>query len=36
MILDIPESYFEKEVRRGFTIIPMMKRVWACEMETLM
>lgn len=36
MILDIPESFFEKEVRRDFTIIPMMKRAWACEMEALM
>lgn len=29
------ESYFEEEMREGFFVHPMMKRVWAAELEVL-
>jgi lipopolysaccharide cholinephosphotransferase len=35
-ILNIPDSYFEEEVRCDFKIVPMMKRCWAASMEILM
>ena len=34
-MLNFPENYFQGEYREGFYIAPMMKRVWAAEMETL-
>ncbi len=33
--MEIPESYFEDEVREGFFIPSMMKRCWAAQMEVL-
>lgn len=34
-ILDIPEEYFRREIRNGHTIEPVMKRIWAAQMELL-
>ena len=34
-MLNFPENYFQGEYREGFYIAPMMKRVWAAEMEVL-
>lgn len=33
-MIDFPDSFFEGEYRDGFYVKPMMKRVWAAEMET--
>lgn len=33
--MEFDESFFEKEVRCGFTISAMMKRAWAAELEVL-
>lgn len=35
-MIQFDDSYFEEEVRDGFRIVPMMKRVWAAQMEVLM
>ena len=35
-MLTIDESYFKEEIRDGFTIKPMMKRVWAAQMEVFL
>lgn len=34
-ILDIPESFFHRETRNDYTIEPVMKRIWAAQMELL-
>ena len=34
-MFDIPESFFQEEVRSDFTITSMMKRTWAAEMKVL-
>ena len=34
-MLEFPENYFQEEVRCGFTVSSMMKRVWAAQMEVL-
>ncbi|WP_027218226.1 LicD family protein [Butyrivibrio fibrisolvens] len=33
--MKFPRNFFEEEEREGFTIIPMMKRAWAAELEVL-
>ena len=33
--MEFPDSYFEDEVREGFYIPSLMKRVWAAQMELL-
>ena len=35
-MIQFEPSFFEEEVRDGFTITPMMKRAWAAQMEVLM
>ena len=35
-MIQFDPSFFEEEVRDGFRIAPMMKRVWAAQMEVLM
>ena len=30
-----PKEFFNEEVRSDFTVIPMMKRAWAAELEIL-
>ncbi len=30
-----PSTFFEEEEREGFTVVPMMKRAWAAELEVL-
>jgi lipopolysaccharide cholinephosphotransferase len=34
-MLYLDESFFKEEIRCGFTVPEMMKRVWAVEMEVL-
>jgi len=34
-MLQFDQSFFQEEVREGFCIKPMMKRVWAAQMEVL-
>ena len=34
-MLAINEDFFREEIRCGFTVSEMMKRVWAVEMEVL-
>ncbi len=33
--LDVPESFFNEEVRNGYTISPEMKKLWAVELDLL-
>ena len=35
-MIQFDESFFHEEIRNGFCIKPMMKRVWAAQMEVLM
>lgn len=35
MQISFPEKYYEKEVRRGFTVSEVMKRSWAADQEIL-
>lgn len=34
-MLEFPETFFQEEVRCGFTVSSMMKRAWAAQMEVL-
>lgn len=34
-MLEFPEKFFQEEVRCGFTVSSIMKRVWAAQMEVL-
>ena len=33
--MNIPDSYFEDEVRDGFFVPSLMKRAWAAQLELL-
>ena len=33
--MKFPNSFFSEELRDGFTVVPMMKRAWAAELEVL-
>ena len=34
-MLQFEESFFKEEIREGFCVKSMMKRVWAAQMEVL-
>ena len=34
-MLEFPKIFFQEEVRCGFTVSSMMKRLWAAQMEVL-
>ena len=33
--LDVPEKFFEGEERSGYYVSPLMKRVWAVELDLI-